>query len=715
MTTPETTSGYVFKNSGTSPPAMEEPSEGEWDHHPTPSSSHQSATSHPGPTHMEKANAIVEEAANVLIKSFAADSHDLALEDHEIKGAVQTHPMRKSSNDVRDLGWHKTPVEIPDPLIGGLSNGRLWSLIRRFNKDVFDVRAVPEGTMSGLDLTEAWNDEHGSDKMTLHLQRAYLTIVLGLASFGKQMSRLRSWKETRRTTIFCLTYLTAWLCDLLVPLVLGTLMVITASESTRNILFPPAPRALVNISTGGLQKPQAGQLGTSDTLTGAPEKQQGEAAEEEAANFVDNVRHLVMRAVGMHQNENEEEGDPLEGKVPKPLRKAIKSVKAAGSAPGHATADSGNDQTQQPMEEVLWTKAKPKFIWPVIKSAPHAIGEIVENWERCANTISPTSPFSQFSFLRIEGVLMPLFLTSFFLTQYMVYKASGFAIGFIIFGDPILSRALAWLNQHFPDWLQMLQPKNNILRGVPTNNQLTLTLLRIGEIHHSPIPPVPRTQGSDENQRPSIDVDKVPLAASRSEVVEAIEELSPMEKGHGDDGEMEDSKPKHRHLSKIVSFLKGNTKTIVESKMAVDHVRAAAGSHKAQGHLGVVAKLENIVYAGPNDFKARLEGKKGWLYITSTASDPTLSFTTDDPRKMHTQLQNMVTIPVRNIQRVKRATAFASKPAEMAANWSADRELLASVEIVDEKDKTWRFTAVPERDELFNRLVALGKQKWENM
>lgn len=167
------------------------------------------------------------------------------------------------------------------------------------------------------------------------------------------------------------------------PLVLGMLAVIVGSERARNTVFPPVPLALVNIATGGLQKPQAGQLGTTNTLTGAPEKAEGEAQEEEAANFVENVRHVIMRAVGMHDNE-ESEGDPLEGKVPKPIRNAVKSVKAAGGAPGHATENSGKDMTQKPMEELLWDKVSPKIIEPVVKTVPHAIGEIVDNWERFA-------------------------------------------------------------------------------------------------------------------------------------------------------------------------------------------------------------------------------------------------------------------------------------------------------------------------------------------
>lgn len=252
----------------------------------------------------------------------------------------------------------------------------------------------------GLDLNEAWSEEYSNDKLPLHLQRFYLTFVLGLASFGKQVSRLRSWKETKRTSAFCAVctceitrrnqesmlidiqvYTVAWFFDLLVPLVLGTTILIVASDKARNILFPPAPRALVNIATGGIQNPQAGKLGTTDTLTGAPEKQPGEAVEEEAAKFVDNLRHLVQKAMGMHENQKNE-GDPLEGKVPKPIRNAIAKVKAQGTPSGHAEDEGG--QTEKPMEEVLWSKANPEALAPIIKKAPHLVGEVVDNWERFA-------------------------------------------------------------------------------------------------------------------------------------------------------------------------------------------------------------------------------------------------------------------------------------------------------------------------------------------
>ena len=72
-------------------------------------------------------------AVQQTTEQFAADSHDMAHKTYGIQGAVQTHDGAPVGG-VRDIGWHRPVIEIPDPLIGGLPNGRLFSLIRRFNK-----------------------------------------------------------------------------------------------------------------------------------------------------------------------------------------------------------------------------------------------------------------------------------------------------------------------------------------------------------------------------------------------------------------------------------------------------------------------------------------------------------------------------------------------------------------------------------------------------
>ena len=58
------------------------------------------------------------------------DSHVLANADHEEKGAAQAD---HGQTEVKDLGWSEEPADVPVPLVGGLPNKELWTLIRRFN------------------------------------------------------------------------------------------------------------------------------------------------------------------------------------------------------------------------------------------------------------------------------------------------------------------------------------------------------------------------------------------------------------------------------------------------------------------------------------------------------------------------------------------------------------------------------------------------------
>jgi|SRR5947207_4669769 len=65
------------------------------------------------------------------LESAPTDSHALATQDHEVKGAAQ---IVHGETEVKDLGWDEDPNRIPAPLVGGLPNEELWVLVRRFNK-----------------------------------------------------------------------------------------------------------------------------------------------------------------------------------------------------------------------------------------------------------------------------------------------------------------------------------------------------------------------------------------------------------------------------------------------------------------------------------------------------------------------------------------------------------------------------------------------------
>lgn len=55
-----------------------------------------------------------------------------------------------------------------------------------------------------------------------------------------------------------------------------------------------------------------------------------------------------------------------------------------------------------------------------------------------------------------------MLVMSLFVNYYMVYKGIGAGIGFVLFGDPILTPAMNWLNRNYPTWMEQLEPKKYV-------------------------------------------------------------------------------------------------------------------------------------------------------------------------------------------------------------------------------------------------------------
>jgi hypothetical protein len=195
-----------------------------------------------------------------------------------------------------------------------------------------------------------------------------------MMAFGKHIVRLRSWRETRRTAWFCSAYFAAWVFDLIMPLVSVTLITLIVYPPSRAVMFPPAPIALVS-SSGGVQKPKAGVLGSTDSATGAPENHKGEAVEKEASNFVNGIASVALSsATGKHPQGEPPEGDKHEHSVPDPTRIAIGAADAKDVTAG-ATTSKEHDKTKVPMETAMWTKMRPIM---------RGLGDLTDTWERFA-------------------------------------------------------------------------------------------------------------------------------------------------------------------------------------------------------------------------------------------------------------------------------------------------------------------------------------------
>jgi hypothetical protein len=142
---------------------------------------------------------------------------------------------------------------------------------------------------------------------------------------------------------------------------------------SRAYLFPPMPLALVS-SSGDLKKPSAGMLGSDNTITGAPEKFEGEAAEKEASNFVSFFTAIsISSAAGEHTDTNSTEGG---GVADDSVEDPTKLTSHAAEAKDAATGKNGgqkHDKTKQPMEAAMWEKTRPIM---------HTLGDVADTWER---------------------------------------------------------------------------------------------------------------------------------------------------------------------------------------------------------------------------------------------------------------------------------------------------------------------------------------------
>jgi len=107
------------------------------------------------------------------------------------------------------------------------------------------------------------------------------------------------------------------------------------------------------------------------------------------------------------------------------------------------------------------------------------------------------------------------------------------------------------------------------------------------------------------------------------------------------------------------------------------------------------------------------------LDINTRATIPCVSFSLDKSigktgteDKTDEELHPVWSIAVADIKELKKVGGLGWK-AKLVVGWALDREVADGLEIIDKQGNHWNVTAMVLRDELFNRLVAMGGQKWE--
>ena len=193
--------GYVFKDGGPIPDSDLKDPQHQQNHTPSAVPIMETKESATSTQSNSVASTMVTPTSSASGSNAPSESHALAASaDHDHIGAVQKD---HEEGEVRDMGWNDHPKDVPTPLVGGLPNEELWTLVRRFNKQMYHVKATNDPMLGGLDLNIVDEDEFSPDKLRSNIERLYMTVIIGVMGFGKHVARLRSWREPRRTACFC--------------------------------------------------------------------------------------------------------------------------------------------------------------------------------------------------------------------------------------------------------------------------------------------------------------------------------------------------------------------------------------------------------------------------------------------------------------------------------------------------------------------------------
>jgi hypothetical protein len=521
--------------------------------------------------------------------------------------------------------------------------------------------------------------------------------------------------------------------------VLLLLIALVASPDARRTLFPPLPTSLLPLSfaapDAAPSKPASGVLATADSLTGAPERHRGETVEREASNAVSALGAVAANVV-LGKDPHGEPNEPSEAlgpSAPEPDKLATMVATAKDRAEGELRPSG--DKSKVAVETGVAAGMRPSM---------HLITCVCDVWERVENLLSPKPPFHPtFHRNRLAAALSVVFLLSICVSRGFIIRTSTFAFGALLFGDPVIQRASVWLDANLPSWRTYLNINNTLLAGVPTNAQVTLTQLRLAEARNTPIPPPPRPQDGKDTP-PSTEIDlsaphdghlgasfnDAPLGATDAELrAAAARDESTLEDAGGADHEAgttakSPAPTSEKRAGKILSLVRGIVKGSVRAGEGVDRLRAKAGNEGAKNRLGVIPSKSHETASGPVEYDARYMGEKGFLCLVSGTSGPVLAFTKRAPSEAlpdgaalavvvdEKDVRPEWSIPVDRIVELRKHSGYGFK-SKLVAGWGVGRRLNDSLGITERGGETYAVTALPRRDELFNRLVAAGTQRWE--
>ncbi|KAI5453283.1 hypothetical protein NCC49_006306 [Naganishia albida] len=665
-------------------------------------------------------------------------------------------------------------------VVQGIEDDKLWALLRRFDTQVnhtllLTSHKLPE---SEPDLRRSVlpHVPFNSDILKANMERLYAGAGVGLIRTVNEIIRLRSWapEERRRTTYFCATYFVAWCLGLAIPTVILFLIVLIVLPESRFFFFPPRMPPAGQPASATDPTNQAGDQSFFGGVDSAVQhRSKAEQVEEQAWEFRQlaeafAVRIAVSRGAKTNNQGNATVGekhsarsleassdsslssdseydeyadaqaelDPslyAPGEHPDELKYQRRRLRAAkeGEESGGMTGKmvhrkKGDREVSRPMTEKERKHAETKeakakrdaMISKYTKAMQDVTGDIADLSECLANALSPPRPYPpNIARFKLAGAIFaPLFLATAIVPAWIWHRVASFSLGFAFFGQPVIDRGLAAFVRAVPDWKDKLDLRNSLLSGVPTNDQLVLHLLRVGERmnHPLPRPPPPPLAGTPKEAIKDTGPDP------DSELVD--------ENGNFMDPDDLSTKDKiaHKSKSKLVNSFKAVSKRVaaIGADVTVDGVRKKVGSKVDRVVFGDVLKDDG----DDESYPCKLRNKPGHIIIRPLSVYGPAAIIFEPlvgPAVFERNIDDIVEIKKGGVSMPRAVLGWASgadiESQTLIIRIKDDFERQVSEIAKDVKGMAaqdgdvYELNQVVRREQLFNRLISMGNQRWESL
>ncbi|KAK4684455.1 hypothetical protein P7C73_g5722, partial [Tremellales sp. Uapishka_1] len=701
--------------------------------------------SHKAPTSTMDPNVPTSESAPTALPTNPTthpEEQRQALKDE--KPSVVAREVEKTKAEEREIKG-----EAPEgTIVHGLEDDRLYAMLRRFDSQITHVlhpAAHLPAAEPDLRVSTLPNLPSHSDILKSNLERCIAAVGPSAVRGGREAQRLMSWspEERWRTGSFCASYFICWIFGYAVAGVLSFAIAIVCFPDCRRFFFPPAsvsgyktaplltltdqvqppPFTPPSATDPTNQKGDESLLGNVDGKT--VHRSKAEQAEEQAFEATSLIQAFTTRLLFDGQKKGKKAGNANVGE--KIVESSSESEDESEKPQGMDSADvvvNGekininepvSDKKKKKLAQKEAKKKRDEMVGKMIKATEGGLGDLADMMERFTNALSPPAPYpDRFARFKMAGAfIVPVMFLFTFVPPWVFARSATFFFGVGMWAQPLIMRAGKEFIRRVPNWQEMMDIRNSILSGVPTDAQLTLHVLRVAEVLNAPLPRPPNA----------------PLEGTPKE---AIKDSSPANMNEDDDAAIDAAeeeggvkevatKAKHKTKEKLMGAFKGVSKRMaaIGGDVSVDGKEKNIGTRLDKMLFKGFTKDDGSAY----EYPARLDGVSGHIVLESRSGHlqaPRVSFVPTAGRKDNLvwQIDDIIELKKSSVGMTRLALGWVSGAdveglgLEIRVKTVAQQTLEAagapSVE-----GETLEFTRVGRREQLFVRLISMGTQRWE--